>query len=142
MRRFFYIFYLFSACLCGFAQQPDWENQHVLQINREPARAAFFSYKNNPGDSQLLLNCTWKFHWSPTPEGRIFDFYKQDFNDANWKSFSVPANWEVNGYGKPIYVSSGYSFKIDPPRVTSTPPEKYTAFNERNPTGQYRRTFT
>lgn len=142
MRRFFYIFYLFSACLCGFAQQPDWENQHVLQINREPARAAFFSYKNTIGDSQLSLNGIWKFRWSPTPEGRIFDFYKQDFNDTNWKSFSVPANWEVNGYGTPIYVSSGYSFKIDPPRVTSTPPEKYTAFKERNPTGQYRRSFT
>ncbi len=142
MRRFFYIFYLFSACLCGFAQQPDWENQHVLHINREPARSAFFSYKNTIGDSQLSLNGIWKFRWSPTPEGRIFDFYKQDFNDTNWKSFSVPANWEVNGYGKPIYVSSGYSFKIDPPRVTSTPPEKYTAFKERNPTGQYRRSFT
>jgi beta-galactosidase len=142
MRRFIQLLYLLSISLFGFAQQPDWENQHILQINREPARAAFFSYKNTVGDSQLSLNGTWKFRWSPTPEGRIFDFYKQDFNDTNWKSFSVPANWEVNGYGTPIYVSSGYSFKIDPPRVTSTPPEKYTTFKERNPVGQYRRSFT
>jgi len=123
------------------AQQPDWENQHVLQINREPTRAAFIGYEKTSGDRQLSLNGNWKFHWSPTPEGRISNFYKADFNDADWKMFPVPANWEVNGYGTPIYVSSGYTFKIDPPKVISTPPEKYTAFKERNPVGQYRRTF-
>ncbi|HEY5508102.1 MAG TPA: glycoside hydrolase family 2 TIM barrel-domain containing protein [Paludibacter sp.] len=121
---------------------PDWENQHVLQINREPARAAFISFTQQPGDCSLTLNGAWKFHWSPTPEGRITDFFTPKFDDSSWKDFPVPANWEVNGYGTPIYVSSGYPFKIDPPRVTSTPNEKYTAFKERNPTGQYRRSFT
>lgn len=122
-------------------QTPDWENQHVLQINREPARAAFIGYYQKPGDRQMTLNGKWRFHWSPTPEDRISDFFLVNYNDQGWDSFSVPANWEVNGYGTPLYVSSGYSFKIDPPKVTSTPPEKYTAFVERNPVGQYRRTF-
>lgn len=121
--------------------KPDWENQHILQINREPARAAFFSFKNNPGDTQLSLNGLWKFRWTPTPEGRIPDFLSTNFNDTDWKTLSVPANWELNGYGTPIYVSAGYPFKIDPPRVTSTPKETYTTFKERNPVGQYRRTF-
>jgi beta-galactosidase len=124
------------------AQQPDWENQHVLQINREPARAAFIGFENRLNDRQLSLDGTWKFHWSPTPEGRVSNFFTPNFNDNDWKSFPVPANWEVNGFGTPIYVSSGYPFKIDPPRVTSTPSEKYTTFKERNPLGQYRRTFT
>jgi len=124
----------FSLC----AQVNDWENQHVLRINREPARAAFFSYKNEPADSRLSLNGIWKFNWSPTPEGRIPDFYSTNFIDADWKNFPVPANWEINGYGTPIYVSAGYPFKIDPPRVTSTPRENYTTFKERNPVGQYR----
>jgi beta-galactosidase len=121
---------------------PDWENHHVLQINREPARAAFIAFSQQPGDCSLTLNGNWKFHWSPTPEGRIADFFTPKFDDSSWKDFPVPANWEVNGFGTPIYVSSGYPFKIDPPRVTSTPNEKYTAFKERNPTGQYRRSFT
>ncbi len=124
------------------AQQRDWENQHILQINREPARGGFIPFDQQPGDCLVSLDGLWKFHWSPTPDGRIPDFFKTDFNDAAWKDFPVPANWEVNGYGTPIYVSSGYSFKIDPPRVTSTPPEKYTAFIERDPVGQYRRSFT
>ena len=48
----------------------------------------------------------------------------------------------MNGYGTPIYSSSGYTFKINPPYVMTTPRERYTAFIERNPTGVYRRTFT
>lgn len=124
------------------AQSHDWENNHVLYQNREPARAAFIPYGTVKGDRSFLLNGTWKFHWSPTPEGKVDDFYRADFEDAGWKEFSVPANWEVNGYGTPIYASAGYTFKIDPPRVMDTPKEKYTAYVERNPTGQYRRTFT
>lgn len=141
-RLAFILILILNNLLLLRAQQPDWENHHILQINREPARAAFIGYSNNPGDCQLTLNGLWKFHWSPTPEGRTADFFTSSFNDADWKNFPVPANWEVNGYGTPIYVSSGYPFKIDPPRVTSTPPEKYTAFKERNPVGQYRHSFT
>ena len=142
MRRIFFCTLLYFACASALkAQQPDWENQYVLQINREPARAAFIAYGSQSGDRSMSLNGVWKFHWSPTPDGRIADFYAENFNDKAWGSFPVPANWEVNGYGTPIYVSSGYPFRIDPPRVTSVPKENYTTFKERNPVGQYRRTF-
>ena len=40
-----------------------------------------------------------------------------------------------------IYVSAGYPFKIDPPRVMGEPKASYTTYKERNPVGQYRRTF-
>ncbi len=132
-----------AVCFSVHAEeQHDWENQYVLQINREPARAAFIPYQTEKGDCSFSLNGTWKFHWSATPDGKVENFYQTEFNDAEWVDFSVPANWEVNGYGTPIYASAGYTFKIDPPYVTRTPKEKYTAFVERNPTGQYRRTFT
>lgn len=48
MRRFFHIFLIFTISLLGFAHQPDWENHHVLQINREPARAAFIGFEKTP----------------------------------------------------------------------------------------------
>ena len=86
----------------------DWEDNHVLQINREPAK----------------------------------DFYRTDFDASSWKTLAVPANWEVNGYGTPIYISAGYPFKIDPPYVMKEPKKEWTTYVERNPTGQYRRTFT
>lgn len=119
----------------------DWENHHVLHINREPARAAFIPFTVKKGDCTMSLDGTWKFRWTPVPDERVKDFYKVDFNDKAWTDFPVPANWEINGYGTPIYVSAGYPFKIDPPRVMSEPKAEYTTYKERNPVGQYRRSF-
>ena len=119
----------------------DWENHHVLQINSEPARAAFTPFHVQKGDCSICLDGTWKFRWTPVPDERIVEFYQTDFNDKDWVGFPVPANWEVNGYGTPIYVSAGYPFKIDPPRVMGEPKVDYTTYKERNPVGQYRRSF-
>lgn len=130
---------------------PDWENEQILQIGREPARATFVPFPDAAralrGEREasprfLSLNGDWRFHWARRPEERPRDFFRADFDDSGWASFPVPANWEVNGYGTPIYASSGYVFRIDPPRVTSEPPPGYTTFHERNPVGSYRRTFT
>lgn len=119
----------------------DWENHHVLPINCEPVRAAFTPFHVQKGDCSICLDGTWKFRWTPVPDERIVEFYQTDFNDKDWVGFPVPANWEVNGYGTPIYVSAGYPFKIDPPRVMGEPKVDYTTYKERNPVGQYRRSF-
>ena len=129
------------AVTAALADAPDWENNHLLQINREPARASFIPYGSVAGDRTLSLNGEWRFKWVNHPDKREMGFYATDFDDRSWSLFPVPANWEVNGYGTPIYASAGYVFKIDPPRVMGTPKQKYTTFEERNPVGQYRRTF-
>ena len=128
--------------LSALAQHHDWENQSILHINREPARASFFAYKEQPGDRQLSLNGHWKFHWTKTPEEQPQDFFRTDYDDASWSSFPVPGDWEMNGYGTPIYSSSGYTFKINPPYVMGEPKSTYTAFKERNPNAVYRRSFS
>ena len=133
---------LFATVMSGKAQQHDWENQYVLQINREPARAGFVPYGKTAGDRTLSLDGLWKFHWCTTPDKRPVDFYKTDYDDSHWVNFPVPGNWEANGYGTPIYVSSGYVFKINPPFVMGEPDKKYTTYVERNPVGSYRHSFT
>jgi beta-galactosidase len=120
----------------------DWENQYMLQQNREPARATFVPFFQKSGDCSMSLDGKWRFRWTATPDERAADFFRTDFDDSAWTDFSVPANWENNGYGTPIYVSAGFPFKIDPPRVMGTPKENYTTYKERNPVGQYRRSFT
>jgi beta-galactosidase len=137
--------------VAGHDTKPDWENFSVLEINREAAHAAYIPFA---GEAQALeghrekssyflsLNGHWKFHWVPRPEERPVNFYQTDFDDVFWKTIPVPSNWETQGYGTPIYVSAGYPFRIDPPRVTSEPPAGYTSFNERNPAGSYRRHFS
>lgn len=151
MTRFSYI--TIFACLswaAAFAGPPDWENEQVNARNRLPPRASFIPFVDieqaRVGDIHQSpryhsLNGPWRFSWAPRPQDRPRSFYDPALNDSAWDTIPVPANWEMHGYGTPIYVSAGYPFKIDPPRVTSDPPEGYTAHQERNPVGSYRRTF-
>ena len=142
IEKFFLCLPLLLFSLDVAAGHHDYEDQYVLQINREPARAAFFPFGSEPGDRSMSLDGEWKFNWTKTPDEQPADFYLTDFDDSRWETFAVPGDWEMNGYGTPIYSSSGYTFKIDPPYVMGTPKETYTTYTERNPTGCYRRTFT
>lgn len=118
-----------------------WEDPQVSGINRLPARASSFSFPNETlalqNDKETsgrykLLNGDWKFHWSPTPEGVPNGFEDISFNDENWKTIPVPANWELLGYGTALYTSAGYTWNpIEPP---FTP-------KDDNPTGAYRTSF-
>ncbi|MBL9213863.1 MAG: DUF4981 domain-containing protein [Opitutaceae bacterium] len=141
----------FALALAGRAA-PDWENEQVLQINREPARATFVPFATveqaragraeaSPWVIVLSSPNAWRFHWAPRPEERPADCFRTDFNDSAWGTFPVPANWEVNGRGTPIYAGGGYVFRLAPPRVTAEPPPDYTTYAERNAVGSYRRTF-
>ena len=136
------LFFLFLACTLQVQAQHDWENHHVLQVNRESARAYFMPYVQSPDDSKQSLNGMWQFRWTKTPDGRVKNFYEEGFDDSQWGTIRVPANWEVNGFGTPIYISAGYPFKINPPYVMTEPKPGWTTFEERNPTGQYRRLFS
>ncbi len=141
MKRQIFLLSLLSSLTVAAQEHHDWEDNHVLQINREPARAYFIPYGEQKGDRMMSLNGDWQFRWTKTPDERIVDFYRTDYDASGWKTLAVPANWEVNGYGTPIYISAGYPFKIDPPYVMREPKKEWTTSVERNPTGQYRRTF-
>lgn len=133
-----------------FQSTADWENEQVFQRNRQPAHATFIPYPSeelalqcDPEASPycLSLNGLWKFHWSRCPQKRPAEFFQPDYNVASWDSIQVPSNWQMKGYGVPIYSSSQYPFKVDPPRVTGEPDKDWTAYVNRNPVGSYRRTF-
>jgi beta-galactosidase len=134
----------------GAADLPDWENEQVIHINTEAPRATFVPFPDVAsalnGDREgspfcRSLDGLWKFNWVPKPEDRPTNFFLADFDDSSWTNIDVPSNWEMKGYGVPIYLGSGYTFKMDPPRVTGEPKTIWTAFAQRNPVGSYRRTF-
>ncbi len=143
--------YLLIQLLSSAAKAaPEWENEQILHINTEPPRATFIPFATvaqalagDPAASPFYqsLDGPWKFHWSPNPEGRPVGFYEPHFDDTSWTNLEVPANWEMHGFGVPIYLGSGYPFKIDPPRVTGVPPTNWTAYAQRDPVGSYRRTL-
>ena len=126
------------------AQVPDWENPAVIERNKLAPRADFFGFETRElariGDRtqssrHLSLNGTWKFHYAPTPEERPIGFFREDVDVAGWDDIRVPANWEVEGFGTPIYVNHPYAFSFEerphPPIIPAGD----------NPVGSYRRTF-
>lgn len=121
----------------------DWENPKVFAINKLPPRASFFSYQSieqalefNPEASPYYkpLNGQWKFHWVEKPADRPKEFFQPTFDDSHWSEIEVPGNWELQGYGVPIYVSAGFGFTNDP-----QPP---AIPHDNNPVGSYRKYFT
>ena len=89
----------------------------------------------------FFLAGDWSFQWSPDPWTRPVDFYRADFDTSQWGLLKVPSNWQLHGYGVPLYTNITYPFVKDPPRVTGTPPIEFTSYRWRNQVGSYRRTF-
>ena len=123
---------------------PDLENPAITGHNREPPHATLTHFPNmasaiaNPGTTGRAhspwvrsLNGAWRFHWVRDREDRPVDFWMEDFDDSGWAQIPVPSNWEIEGYGVPIYTNIPYPFDPDPPLVPV----------DWSPVGSYRRTF-
>ncbi|MDF9828718.1 glycoside hydrolase family 2 TIM barrel-domain containing protein [Parabacteroides sp. PF5-6] len=124
----------------AFAQNKEWENERVNQINREPMHAHFVPYasekaalrKDLSQERRHSLNGTWKFQFSKNPEARPASFYEVNYNVSTWADIQVPGSWELQGFDAPIYTDTRYPFPPEPPHV----PKDY------NPVGSYVTTFT
>jgi beta-galactosidase len=125
----------------SFAQKEllEWKNPEVFGINKLPPRAHFFPFSTIDqavmGDKEssewfLSLNGTWKFHWVRKPVDRPVNFFKMDYNIDDWVDIEVPGNWEMQGFGVPIYVKR-YPFL----------PIAGLVSDDYNPVGSYRRSF-
>ena len=136
--------------LGGAPVPPEIENPENIGTNKEPAHATLMPYANleealaadrHASTFCRSLNGMWKFNWVSWPQARPVDFYKTTYDVSAWKEIPVPSNWQLLGYGTPYYRNLGYTFKKDFPKVMSTPPRNFTAYEERNPVGSYRRDF-
>ena len=139
-------FYLTALCACSFTASAqtfkEWQDPQVNEINRAPMHSTFFAYEDLESASvsvkensanYMTLNGTWKFFWVANADERPTDFYRIGYNDKGWDDMQVPAVWELNGYGDPIYVNVGYAwrnqYKNNPPYVPV----------EKNHVGSYRK---
>ncbi len=139
-----------------YTSKNDWENPQIFEINKEPAHASFIPFasideaKADPtyrlpwlptkSSRILLLNGKWKFHWVKEPKARPMDFFKPSYDVSKWDEINVPSNWEMEGYGTPIYTNVTYPHANKPPFIL--PQAGYTNEKETNPVGSYRRNFT
>ena len=133
----------------------DWENQHIFGRNKEKGRTTFVPFadaeemvadptyrtpwERTHSSRYMLLNGNWKFHWSKQPSERPAGFYKTSYDVSGWEEIPVPSCWEMLGYGTPIYTNQTYPFRNNPPFIE--PVQWYTAAEEPNAVGSYRRDF-
>ena len=124
------------------AKANDWENPEMIGQNKEPAHCTLLPYPDTRtaliGTREVSpfhksLNGKWKFNWVQKPADRPQDFYKLNYDVSSWKEIPVPSNWQLQGYGIPIYVNAKYPFvKTNPPYIP----------HDNNPVGSYRTEFT
>lgn len=134
----------------------EWEDERVFEVNKEPGHTTYTVYSsveslkkdehfNKPwilptSDNYLSLNGKWKFNWVTEPALRPTNFYEVGYNVSSWKEIEVPSNWEMLGYGTPIYTNITYPFMNRPPLIK--PQKGYTSEYEPNPVGSYKKSFT
>ncbi|TWO34541.1 DUF4981 domain-containing protein [Seonamhaeicola sediminis] len=107
------------------AQSNDWENQHVTQINKEKPSATLFY--DDSSDDVTSLNGIWDFAY--------YDDVSQvpaNAKPEKWNKIEVPAAWEMQGYGTPIYTNQIYPFDKNPPFIAGI---------NGNPVGIYQTEF-
>ena len=134
------------------------ENEAVISENKLDAHASFTSYgpeedainfdtKNTKFHNNL--DGQWKFKWVRSPKERSTTFMNPAENLAAWGNIKVPSNWEVEGFGVPIYVNHQYEFAdYKTPIVKDIefvdgiyPKNPGDVPNDYNPVGSYRRDF-
>ena len=141
LKAILYLFTIsvFFACnkqeLVSVPEQKNHYNHQVFEDNKLVPRATFFAFENsditNKENSQRFydLNGEWKFNWVKDPKQRPTTFQHQEFDDSDWGTIPVPSNWELEGYGHPIYLDERYPFTTKWPNA----PTDY------NPVGTYRK---
>ena len=105
-----------------------YNNPDVYCVNVEKKHGAGFPLDKNGKTKTVLLNGEWDFKYyvstailNPQP--------------TEWDKIEVPSNWQLKGYGKPIYSNIRY------PHPIATTGKPHINENE-NPCGVYRRSFS
>lgn len=145
MRKLFFTLLLsmtsWSVVEAQSIQQTEWQDPKIVSVGKYNPRTTFMSYTtrdeaiaNDYTKSRyyIPLNGMWKFVYADDhrklPMAKVIDPLA-DF--SAWNSIEVPTNWEVQGFGTPIYVNHPYEFAPSNP----TPP----LLPDAVPVGVYKR---
>ncbi|MGL6259026.1 beta-galactosidase [Vibrio sp. WXL210] len=118
-------------------QRRDWENPQTVNLHCLKAHSPLASFRSiddalrGENAHRRSLNGEWKFKLFNAPEAVDCQFIESSFDDEQWDKITVPSNWQLQGYDKPIYANIKYPFEVNPPYVPAD-----------NPTGCYRTEFS
>lgn len=106
-----------------------FNNPDVYEVNTCPHHGAGFPIDKDGNVRTQSLNGEWFFKYY------LATTLAED-NIRDWDVIDVPSNWQLKGYGTPIYTNINY------PKPISTNPFKMPyIFADQNPCGIYQREF-
>ena len=107
-----------------------FNNPDIYQVNVCEKHGAGFP-KNEKGETEIeLLNGEWNFKYFASTT-------MLDLNPSAWDTIPVPSNWQLKGFGKPIYTNIRYPKPI----ATGMFQKKPHIDEETNPCAVYMRKF-
>ena len=112
---------------------PDiWTDRSTPAVCKEYPHADYMLFgsreaalKNDYTASEFFhsLNGEWNFLWADDYRKLPKGFADPAFDDSGWNKIAVPSNWELQGYGTPIYINSPFEFSPDSGGKEPTFPE-------------------
>ena len=90
------------------------------------------------GETEIPLDGIWRFQWFENDEaasGLWDSFYTPPFKDDEWDEIEVPSNFQMKGYGYPVYTNIVFPWEAKGGVADGTIP------NDDNWVGLYRRRF-
>ncbi len=132
-----------TLAAASYAQVPYWKDLDVFAVNSETERTEMIFWDNwedalsqdfEQSSYYKSLNGTWKFLYHDSQENMDPEIGKTTAAKAeSWEHIKVPGNWEMQGFGIPIYVNTDFEFATWNPQPPFIP--------DQNPTGVYYRSF-
>jgi len=126
-----------AALSSAYSQVPLWRDINATSVNADTRRTEIIFYPDaeTAGETPfhrspyyMSLNGEWDFCYVDSQET-----LEQTDGALKWSKIKVPGNWEVQGFGIPIYVNQPYEFCPRNPQPPALPDD--------TPVGIYRRTF-
>lgn len=86
---------------------PIWQDIDTFSVNTERRSAAGFPKDVRTGEEKRrLLNGIWKFKFLPGSDQTIEGYQNPEFDPFSFDDLEVPSEWQIKGYGTPIYTIS------------------------------------
>lgn len=98
------------------------ENPEIFSLGQEEPhsfinRTISNKRSKSTNENKLSLSGDWSFMWAKSVKELASDFVELPIDDPKWETIDVPSNWQLRGYGIPIYVNDRYEFPKNPPHV-------------------------
>ncbi len=98
-----------------------WQNKRIFNVNSLTRYASGFPLSVENIYKIIKLSGDWKFKFCPT----VFDipesFGSKEFNDSDFGTMKVPAEWQIQGVDTPIYTNIVYPYAIESKNLFRVP---------------------